>query len=625
MKLQSYVGIGKDLAMILIDCFRSGPHSGHRQSLTFSLALLFLGTLPLQAQWQTQTNVLQTGWNAVFLHVDPSHQTADELLLAETDIEEVWLWVPDMGNGQFYDDVQSPTDGDSSWLSWQRETYTEATLGTLIGNAAYLIKVTNSLSDGGTTFTWTVKGQPVPPSYSWNSDGQNFIGFSTPAATPPNFDDFLEHDTALYSASDIYIYVGGDLSDGTDGNSQNPQELASYLGPSVDRGRAMWIDTGDYNRYFGPFELKLQNSSGVHFRDFISSHTLTLQNLTDETNTVSLTLIGSEAAPDGQTAIAGTPPVIVRGDLDITNLTYAYTSLNDGAHSWTLAPHGETGSQVQFTLGIDRLSLSDLLGDYHAGILRFTDSSGLLEVDVPVSAEVASTTGLWVGEATVSQVQEDVNVYETEEVDGEVETVYDDDNNAILVSSSTNYSGVAKSFPLRLIVYVDDDGNPTLYQRAYYGLGTNLSAGVFFKQSDLHTDYLSSARRVSAIHLPWEADPAGWSLGTTFAQGSNMTAQVTIGYDNHASNPFVHTYHPDHDNLNADFDAKKSEGEESYRIVRTISLDLASSADDFKSLARAARSVTGSYAETLKLVGKDSQGREYNVAGAFALTRLTDH
>ncbi len=44
-------------------------------------------------------------------------------------------------------------------------------------------------------------------------------------------------------------------------------------------------------------------------------------------------------------------------------------------------------------------------GSLYAGILRFTDDQGQLQVDIPVSAMKESRVGLWVGKALVDQVQ----------------------------------------------------------------------------------------------------------------------------------------------------------------------------------------------------------------------------
>ena len=48
------------------------------------------------AQWLSQTINLKAGWNAVYLHVDPSHDTLDQSGWSRCNnpILEVWLWTP---------------------------------------------------------------------------------------------------------------------------------------------------------------------------------------------------------------------------------------------------------------------------------------------------------------------------------------------------------------------------------------------------------------------------------------------------------------------------------------------------------------------------------------------------
>lgn len=61
-----------------------------------AFGLLWLTLASAQAQWLTQSITLKPGWNAVFLHVDPSHTTLDALVGADggNPIQEVWLWQP---------------------------------------------------------------------------------------------------------------------------------------------------------------------------------------------------------------------------------------------------------------------------------------------------------------------------------------------------------------------------------------------------------------------------------------------------------------------------------------------------------------------------------------------------
>src|SRR5262245_29661008 len=71
-------------------------------------AVVTLGSGPgVQAQWITQTNQLRAGWNAVYLHVDASHATLDQLVGSDlgNPIQEIWYWLPALPTGQF---VESP-------------------------------------------------------------------------------------------------------------------------------------------------------------------------------------------------------------------------------------------------------------------------------------------------------------------------------------------------------------------------------------------------------------------------------------------------------------------------------------------------------------------------------------
>ena len=66
----------------------------------FAVSLYVVGllaaALPAPAQWVTQSISLKSGWNAVYLHVDPSYDTLDNQIAADASdpILEVWLWAP---------------------------------------------------------------------------------------------------------------------------------------------------------------------------------------------------------------------------------------------------------------------------------------------------------------------------------------------------------------------------------------------------------------------------------------------------------------------------------------------------------------------------------------------------
>ena len=115
----------------------------------------------------------------------------------------------------------------------------------------------------------------------------------------------------------------------------------------VRRGEAFWIRSPIFNRYFGPFDLLLQNPKGAFFGDSVAQFSIHIRNQTDQEIIVTLEQVASEQPPTGEEAIVGQPPVIIRGDLDPETLTFETTSLADNPTSWTLAAKETPGSVVE--------------------------------------------------------------------------------------------------------------------------------------------------------------------------------------------------------------------------------------------------------------------------------------
>src|SRR3989442_11374796 len=137
-----------------------------------------IGSLPARAQWLTQTNALNAGWNAVFLHVDASHTTLTQLVGSDPSnpIQEVWYWVPALPTGQFIDSPQLPTSSGNQWVSWTRALGPASALQRLGGDGAYLPPVTNTAA----SYNWTAKSKPVRPPYPPHMTAFNSIALPTP-------------------------------------------------------------------------------------------------------------------------------------------------------------------------------------------------------------------------------------------------------------------------------------------------------------------------------------------------------------------------------------------------------------------------------------------------------------
>ena len=351
----------------------------------------------------------------------------------------------------------------------------------------------------------------MPPNYVWSSTGLNFLGFPTPPNNPPAFDTFLTLAPVLQSSAEIYLYPGGDLG------PNNPMRLFAFHTTPVTRGEAFWIRSGNnFNNYFGPFEIDLQDTTGVNFGTNLSQYSFRLRNTTASNVTVTVTLAPSQTPPAGQPAIVDVPPLLVRGALNTSTLVYGFTNLpTGGTQSWTLAPQGQSGSDIQVVLGVNRYALTNGVGSLYAGVLQFTDSYNFSEVDVPVSASPASTAGLWVGNAVVSQVGAYLKSFQ---MDTNNQLVVSTNGNFIVTSINTNFGPVAQSYPLRLILH-NDGTNVFLLQRVYYGLNQYSNIVITTQESLLDPTHLDTARRISAVHLPWSLTNAPWACAGQLAAG----------------------------------------------------------------------------------------------------------
>ena len=581
-----------------------------KQRLALVIAACLL-PLVAHAQWQTQTFNSPGGWSAIYLHVDATHKTIDEIVPVE--VEEVWYWRSALSTVQFLTSPQEPVDGGSQWLVWKRGKPNETSLNSLQGNSAFLVKV-----NSGSPITWSIKGRTTPPRYLWTSTGVNLLGYSTPTGAAPTLESFLlaQPNASLFDL-EFYKYIGGDLS------AQNPQKVIALRTENLERGQSYWIrsKSGSFNRYFGAFEVSLQDARGVTFGDDRSLYRIRLQNLTKNEINVNLSHLASEAPPSGETAIHDRPPLLLRGALNAQTLEYSFADLNGSAQTVNLKASGELGSAAEVVIGLNRSQMSEAAGTLYAGILRFADDLGFSQVDIPVSAEKASLTGLWVGEASIRQVRHDLTYFAR---NGDGSPIRNDSGAATIVSNRVDFGTTPRAFPLRMIVHVDAAGNASLLQRAYVGIASNVVATVATSEAALDPEHMISARRITTTHLPWSKVNTPWAFTGTFGRGNLLNTTVTTAHGDQSSNPFLHSYHPDHDNRNATFTATLPRGRESFDIVRDMALQLDAPAGDFSNITSAHREVTGTYAETITLRGKDAEQKQYAIQGTFTLSRLSE-
>lgn len=548
------------------------------KSLLLTLISLCFVVTAAQAQWQTTTYTLKGGWNSIYLHGDATHATLDELFASNPEVVEVWRWNPNPSQVQFISSPLIPSAGTPEWSTWVRDGSSNS-LGQLLGQTAYLVKCSGSTSN---SYNVAIPQRILPPSAAWVRNGANFMGFPSfkNGSTYPTMGSyFATFPVAIASNVKIYKYVGGDLGPG------NPIQVFSPSMEKLDRNQAYWFDSEVVGNFFAPVEISLSKSSGLDFGRTGSTVTVRLRNRSDAVSTVTIAPVDSAAAPSGEEGITGSVP-LRRRTFDTETATWIETDVSS-AFTEVVGPN----AAVELTFGIDRTAMTGDSNAFYASMLRFTDSAGLYDILLPATARKASLAGLWIGEARVSAVES--------KVPGSADT------------------DTPQGYPLRYLIHVDDAGAARVLSQVFLGklAGESPQDGITPLESNLSTADKAGASRIVAAHLPLDR-----VLATTgsFAVGSSLSCTIATPFDDPVS-PFVHQYHPDHDNKSGS--TALVSGQESYDISRAVTFTLAATPPEGVSpIGYGGSVIAGTYAEVISGLHKDT----LQVAGTFTLHRVSE-
>ena len=210
-------------------------------------------------------------------------------------------------------------------------------------------------------------------------------------------------------------------------------------------------------------------------------------------------------------------------------------------------------------------------------------------------------------------------------LDSETGLIRGSDGSYISGGVNTRLASVPSPFPLRLLVHADTNNNVRLMQRLFVGPAAGGSSNTVIARTEALLDptRIASARRLSAAHLPFSADNAYWQSSGSVVPNTTVVFNVGMDYNDQVNNPFLHTFHPDHDNLTADFKSVQPVGFESFGVTRKIQLNLTAPGNDFASVTANQLSRSGLYSETITLAGKAGASRQYRIAGTFTLRRIS--
>jgi hypothetical protein len=619
--------------------------------LSAFLFLLFLAPAA-RAQWQTTTYTLHGGWNSLYLHGDATHATIETLLAANPEVINIWRWNPNTNPIQFGSSPLIPTAGTAEWSVWVKGQPTQTTLASLNGQTAYLVECTGTI---GSTYSLSIPQKVIPPRSTWVRNGANFLGFPaklTAGAYPTFSAYFATFPVATASNTKIYKYVGGPLG------PDNPTQVYAPTFEALDRTQAYWFDAAVVGDFYAPLEVSPSNLSGLIYGRTGNQITVRVRNRTAAVVTLNVAPVTSASAPDGQEAITAAVP-LTRRVFNSTTQAYddvAVTSL------FTVAIGPQ--ASVELSFGLDRSLMTGATDALYASLLRFTESANLMDVVLPVSARVSSLAGLWVGDVAVTNVSNRTPArYYTCLVTrtggatvpsvvsrgvqsgattlgpatlpagsgGTLTYQWQKSGEPIAGATSANLtltateitesgafgSAVPRSYPLRVILHVANDGTARLLSQVFLGrlAPAPYAFGLCTKEEFLKPDDKANARRLVAAHLPLDTDLSSGS--GSVALGSTLVRSFTVGF-NERTNPYVHTYHPDHDNKDARF-APLTTSLESPDISRVCSFAFALTPPAGTS-GWGSTVLGGTYSETVSGLHRDS----LTVLGTFELRRVSE-
>lgn len=591
------------------------------------ILFLVITSLPAHGQVTTQQIPLSPGWNAVFLEVTPEESSC-AAVFAGLPVASVWRWMPKTSTVQFVEDPSSLAPEHPDWLVYfpaSSDEHALSTLHVIHGGRPYLVRLRGALPA-----TLSVKGQPAIQSLKWQADSFNFVGFSVSGSQGPTFQSFFGSSTA-HAGQNMYRL-----------NTQGRWEQITNPGTArLERSRAYWVYCQGHSAFQGPLHVLVDQGRVLDFSDVLVESSVHLKNESALSKNYTLTL-GDSESPDSTVFPARAGAVA----LSYWKADYANDDVGWRDFDSPLVLNVGAGKTQQLRLAVRRTDLAPYMvksaADDHSyqSLLWVEDGAGIRLV-IPVSArglqraaEKASGTdlraGLWAGSVTLDKVTEHVPLL-----------------------ASEGPQPTASEFQFKVLVHVDAQGLPRLLRQVtqLWRPGTYMPdpedpelnivdrPGEFVLFTDLEKiDEYINADKVQGAVLR-DGTPVGRRLSTSifgfdaplalagvFPRPENpasvVSGTVVLDY-NDPLNPFMHRYHPDHNNLKPDYATMLDEGIESWTVIRHLTFEFTENDPEYPEGALAGWGDTqlgGIYTEVLEGLHRHN----ITVQGTFRLRRVSN-
>ncbi|TVQ35699.1 MAG: hypothetical protein EA370_09050 [Wenzhouxiangella sp.] len=572
--------------------------------------LLGLVLLPgfLAAATIQQTIELRPGWNAIFVEVQPEVDRIEQVF-AGLPVASVWRWIPDDRPVAFIQDPDEDMLTIDGWFGYFPDDRPESILTnlfTITANQAYLVRL-----QGSQNRELVIEGRPIARPQRWRSNDFQFTGFHVDPANEPTFYNWFINSPAHQSGPIYRLDSDGQWT-----------EVTQPTLETIRSGEAYWIYTDGRSSHQGPMPVELEFGDRVEFGRGLSRDTVMLRNRSGLNSQIRIRPLPSD-----------TPvPLAVQRNDPVTQEIF-WPRIED---EYTLNLGVDDGQLM--SLGVVRANLftreASQIFEFNNGLgaRRFlevrasalgpdTETVNLARARAATQGRDLSTrntdpryAGLWVGVASVDHVSE------------------------------AQQGGVVplpteREFPMRILMHVDAAGTVRLLKEViqmwspgeeepdpdnpdFTRPGTP-GRYVLLTDDSLIPNYegfimrggQAAGNRISTAAYDFEGQDL--EMSGQFGLGGAVFGTIVIE-PNFPTNPFFHRYHPDHDNLDAQFLNFKKEA---YEVTRD--LELLFSVEDPEGLDRPEwgdEELAGTYTEAISGLHRST----IFVSGIFRMRRVTD-
>ena len=523
-----------------------------------SLIMLAIAVAAAHAATVTQTIELKPGWNAIHVEVEPEVK-AIEQVFAGLPVASVWRWIPDDRPVSFIQDPDEELMTIDGWYGYfppERPESILTNLYTINANQPYLVRL-----QGSSSRTLEITGKPALRSMRWRSDGFQLTGFPVEPGNEPTFGSWFAGSEA-HAGQAIY-------------RLDDSGQWVEIARPQVERirsGEAYWVYTRGRSQFQGPMAVELDFGERLDFGASVARDSLVVRNHSGVSNRIRIRRLETDV-----------PVPLALGTRDEET----------GETEWPVIPQ-----ETSFSLPVDAartlrfgIRRSELFANNASQVIEISNGFGsrhLIEVSAAVyqSSSVQGTqtsrdgnkiqasdprfAGLWLGVATIEKV-------------------------SIAQTGGVVPVPAGSDFPLRMIVHVDAGGNVVLLKEVIqmwkegsykpdpdnpeYNVVDEPGRYVLITDESLLPQFEGAVLRdgepvgVRMSTAAYDFDSDELELEGVFGPGGLLTASIVLD-PQHSTNPFLHRYHPDHDNLDAQFINYQPEA---FEVTREMEFVFASS------------------------------------------------